>query len=498
MPYKNIQFFAYELYTGPAASHAATGGEYYLGLADDAADIQARVSLMESAMQVALAQSAVGVVAPPPGTVADKTLKVFMAPEFFFRGVRGAYPLDRVSGVDPSQASKIVEVKGIIAQLQKKATGVQWEDWVFAFGSIIAFASPAQGAEKFEVYNLTLVQAGGTGDPVGRSRVVMKQWMSHMDFIKKGEEVADGDPLKTKNMFLRDAVMHISPDDHIFFRTEDELNNVVGQEAQQKAYDGGGIFDLKGVTFGLEICLDHLDQRLLRARMPNDAQVQVQLVPSGGARIVNDNIMAGPAGLVFASDGMRGGTGMRQVYPATTIPCVTTTRVAANGSAQALEAARLFPPFFDDGNCTGQIVTYPPAPIPAAGTVPGQVRQLKWKFANGNIDFFLVYDGAGMFTRALCRMGTDGGNLNHLLYAVPIPSASRREVAGTMRCAYPVVPGLAAKQKEGTVRIIGDSNGDRYQIRCDINVDKYQFTGYAIKFRADINKGAPETVGMSA
>jgi hypothetical protein len=291
--------------------------------------------------------------------------------------------------------------------------------------------------------------------------------------------------------------MHISPDDRIFFRTEAELNNVVGKEAQQKAYDGGGIFDLKGVTFGLEICLDHLDQRLLRARMPNDTQVQVQLVPSGGASIMDDNIMAGPAGLVFASDGMFNGTGMRQVYPAKTVASVAATRVAATGSDQARQAALLFPPFFEDGNCAGRIVTYPVAPLPAAGTVPGQVQQLTWKFANGNIDFFLVYDGDGMFKRALCRMGTDGGNLNHLLYAVPIPTATRQEVPGTMRCAYPIVPGSAAKQKQGTVTIIGDGNGDRYRIRCDVDVDKYRFEGYAIQFRADISKGAPETVGMA-
>jgi hypothetical protein len=52
-----------------------------------------------------------------------KTLKLFMAPEFFFRGIHGAYDI-----------SKVAEILG---HLRKETDQTKYKDWLFVFGTAI-------------------------------------------------------------------------------------------------------------------------------------------------------------------------------------------------------------------------------------------------------------------------------------------------------------------------------------------------------------------------
>jgi hypothetical protein len=82
MDYDHIVFVGWVLDTAP--KRKPDGSKEYLGLADPAHDIEARCELVAGAM--AKAKSMV------PHRA--RTLYVFVAPEFLFRGKTGAYTMD--------------------------------------------------------------------------------------------------------------------------------------------------------------------------------------------------------------------------------------------------------------------------------------------------------------------------------------------------------------------------------------------------------------------
>src|SRR5690606_31994795 len=104
MPYSKVQLIAFNIRPDPEKSSAK---ESYMGASKAADDIAARCDVMKAAIReayklVTVAESkwkrAVPKRGPPTSTIDDtKPLKVFMAPEFFFRGAEGAYPIDQVS-----------------------------------------------------------------------------------------------------------------------------------------------------------------------------------------------------------------------------------------------------------------------------------------------------------------------------------------------------------------------------------------------------------------
>ena len=55
----------------------------YVGYTDTAADIKGRLAVMEAALEASLTA--------PDLDTSNSTLKIFLAPEFFFRGPAGAY-----------------------------------------------------------------------------------------------------------------------------------------------------------------------------------------------------------------------------------------------------------------------------------------------------------------------------------------------------------------------------------------------------------------------
>src|SRR4051812_1963998 len=149
MAYNNVRFIGYVIDTAPELN--PDGSKIYLGLNNPQLDIEARCDLMLRAMEVA--RDALLPQSPPvpPG----HTLNVFMAPEFFFRGVSGAYQMD--------------DVQLAILKLQGMAADPSWADWVFVFGTILGVSSPTLNTPPYdidplagkEVYNFALVQEGG-------------------------------------------------------------------------------------------------------------------------------------------------------------------------------------------------------------------------------------------------------------------------------------------------------------------------------------------------
>lgn len=286
MPYERVQFIGYPLYTGPEErDEDGERKQRYLGLPEDGADIAARVQLLKAVLNITLHH--------PEVAAADRdVLKVLMIPEFFFRGRRGAYQMD--------------DVAALVSQLQQMVQGPQWADWLFLFGTIVGYAvkdpvpasegapvepreGPDEGAATAEVYNFCLVQRGGFGPVEGAgpaaARVVLKEFKSNLDFI-----FADAFDLARSGEGLAwEQVEHLEP--------LGETRN----EVQLFPYDGQAVFSQDGLTFGVEICLDHDAQRLEGSRrLP---PIDIQLIPSCGMTISPEAIVVGEGGFVFNCDG---------------------------------------------------------------------------------------------------------------------------------------------------------------------------------------------------
>ncbi|WP_137105266.1 hypothetical protein [Azospirillum argentinense] len=289
MPYKKVQFVAHLIFTGPdvvierefvtslfGKSVRTTSKQRYLGLDKPEDDIAERVKLVGCAIDAARASTQID--------TSDETLKIFMMPEFFFRGKTGAYEMD--------------DVQTLVDKLHALVADAKWKNWLFVFGTIVGKSEQVIGtsllaqliAKLFppdtEAYNYSLIQKGGFGNDkeLGQRTAfaVLKEKKSGIDFIRAGTMKDGGIALE--------RVKHLAP------------SNTTRSESQRRNYDGSSVFTLDGLIFGFEICLDHLVGRLRKSR--NLAPIDVQLIPSCGAEVDPLNIAVKPGGLVLHCDGL--------------------------------------------------------------------------------------------------------------------------------------------------------------------------------------------------
>lgn len=275
MPYKKVQFIAYCINTAPkSVKESGTWKQKYVGLQDNSKDINERIKLIKEAIDKAHEN----------GDKSPNTLKIFMVPEFFFRGATGAYPM--------------ANVQEVIEGLQSLVKEQKQENWIFVFGTILGFSSPTMTVTRKEgkieeideskdkeIYNFTLVQQGGFKEEKKAPKyahVVQKELKSDIDFIKAKDMSGGGLALK--------RVIHLTP-------LKEERN-----EFSNLKYEGLSVFKMHGITFGLEVCLDHANQRLKNSK--NLPSIDIQLIPSCGMSIKEEAIVVRKFGYVFNCDGI--------------------------------------------------------------------------------------------------------------------------------------------------------------------------------------------------
>ncbi len=257
----------------PVFSNTGVTGEY-VGSTSDDEDITNKLAYMCDAVEdAAKAVSA--------ASYGSDCLKIFVAPEFFFRGARGSYSVEKISD--------------IVDALKKYVNKVSFKDWLFVFGSAIGMDQA--GSSKI-ISNVALVIPGFGKEP----RVVVKEYKSWIDFVE-----ASSEPLALKNPELSHAGRSKSK------QGGNASLMGVNKEFQLKPYDGGGIFDEFGIRFGLEVCLDHYKSRLRGAIASNSTipktSIQVHIITSCGMSIENKSVVAMKDGYVFLCDGAQpGGT----------------------------------------------------------------------------------------------------------------------------------------------------------------------------------------------
>jgi hypothetical protein len=109
------------------------------------------------------------------------------------------------------------------------------------------------------------------------------------------ELISDRDFIKDKSSNLEDEV-----------DLRGETLAIVREEQQTKFEDermGGAIFTLDGITFGCEVCLDHIatNKDHGSGRLQDASHIQIQLIPSGGMNITQFRTVEN--GVIFNVDG---------------------------------------------------------------------------------------------------------------------------------------------------------------------------------------------------
>jgi hypothetical protein len=309
MNYSKVQFISWELFTGPQeVQHPLYDlAGYYTGLRlngspDDrldvnsmCVDIEARLAFTANAM--ASAQKL--------ADASPDVLKIFMAPEFLYRGAGGAYLHDLINGwVGAAPASFNVKApfdtkwSGLFGGLQSLAANDSYKNWLFVFGTAISSSFPTKkgtdGKEYLdpgkpgEIYNSSLIQLGGAGNTAS-NYASRKHYISGIDFLEwytgtggiqhEGGTVLPADP---KTLIPAD-VMGVPEGGAVF--TIPNVNDSKG----------------KAIDFGIEVCLDHArsggnaTNHFGRIRTANQ-YVKIQLVPSGGMSLEDASIRLEPAG----------------------------------------------------------------------------------------------------------------------------------------------------------------------------------------------------------
>jgi hypothetical protein len=360
MDYKNVQCIGFQINTFPEHDYIYNlllskweiQRSRYLGILNDDTDIRARCSLMRDAIAFADKQSDID--------RDEKRLKLFVAPEFFFRGTKGAYPIEKVSMIMES-------LRGFTAQ-------PRFADWLFVLGTALG---QLENLLDTEIFNIALVQKGGVKSSTYKQGeqdafVVYKEYVSHIDFlrdkaknwqnpIERVVNLGNRSDLVQPTLGSRDISAFGGPASGV---VKDQYGNQHLKEVNKTGLGGGSIFTIGGITFGIEVCLDHFKRRLRQAeRKKGDPRVQVQVVPSAGMSIDKDSIAVVEKGLIFNVDGGGGAahTALKEltlgVFDLVSDVKAKSTKDVAYYGANAGNYRKLFQE-------TGKIVIYPAAGLP--------------------------------------------------------------------------------------------------------------------------------------
>jgi len=307
------------------------GANYFRFSDNDSGDMRGKCHEMMHA--ITHAQSVVA----NSGVDNNETLKIFMAPEFYFRGAHGAYSHDLVSQIIP-----MMEALGTSSSL--------YQHWLFVFGTAIAASedevtfcqtcganpntvrfdltgkkttgvcknNPAHvivtGNYGAEVQNVALIQKGAD------THMVVKEYISGIDYIGNQVDVVQG----TKKNPLLNTLNAIAP--------QGSNRSRIASKFQDERM-GGGVFTMDGITFGMEICLDHIQSTGADGRLANYANsIQILLIPSYGMSITHHPCV--PGGIIFNVDGRGSGTSEVVVKGHMMPPIVSTATGAAKTAGE--------------------------------------------------------------------------------------------------------------------------------------------------------------------
>lgn len=344
--YKHVQGLGFQIYTGGAPAFLKTNNDVqrknpecsgrhsyglvdgeiqcYMGQEDTMDDVQSRVDIMKAAVERAYQLSDKGAT----------TLKVFVAPEFYWRGIDGAYTFE--DDEDPN--AECGAICHVLRALEDIVAEKRFEDWLFHFGTVIAYETLPKEDEYDDLfYNFAPVYKGydpAKTDHDGKRFLVPKRYVSSSDFLT---------PQRFMNSTLaREVIQEPLPEhDTTVFNPFD---------FEQKRYDSDMWLKYKeelsslgyamveydwvlvdGISFSIEICFDHdrrsalhtyladiisgsttlipssSDEGLSYVHIPK-YQAQVSLVSSAGMTVTPEALALTNNGIIFLQDGLSNDT----------------------------------------------------------------------------------------------------------------------------------------------------------------------------------------------
>jgi hypothetical protein len=174
-----------------------------------------------------------------------------------------------------------------------------------------------------EVFNVAQVQKGWPAPHMGdgslRAALVYKERVSPIDFTRDTNLAWHETTGQNRRILIHgDADTPVMPTEGSVDLAGSNQNvrvsgTAVGSEINKSGVGGGTVVTIDGITFGIEVCLDHAVDRLhsfyhgaSKFTEPGDPLPQVHLIPSWGMTIGGGHIVCPePKGLVFNVDGSR-------------------------------------------------------------------------------------------------------------------------------------------------------------------------------------------------
>ena len=320
----------------------------YLGLQNTTADVQQRLIIMQTAVERAYEVSEY--------KDDDSTLKIFLAPEFYFRGLNGAFSFQTEAESEEVQQEGVCnDICQILRGLERIVADERFEHWLFLFGTVIASETLAteESSDEFDYqfYNFAPLYKGYNPTTttskeqqqqrIGKNFIVPKRYVSNIDFLTPTRDLTN----RSMVMELLDEGDHLDGDTLLNPHLEGikRYHNDVWVEYKDELTSLGytmieyGWFYMDGIAFSVEICLDHLAHRAVSTYMadmvtggktlvPSSAndtvewagipkqQAQISLVSSAGMEVTVESISLANGGYIFLQDGVNGNVMPHQSY----------------------------------------------------------------------------------------------------------------------------------------------------------------------------------------
>ena len=288
----------------------------YLGLEDTNEDVERRLSIMQNAVDRAYDVS----------NKDDSILKIFIAPEFYFRGLNGAY--DFVSEEEEEEDGECSDVCQILKGLEDIVADERFENWLFLFGTVIASETLAIDETDFDYqfYNFAPLYKGfdpATTKRIGKNFIVPKRYVSNIDFLTPMRDLTNRSLVLDETDYL-DELTVMNPHANGIKKYHNDMWTKYKSELTTLGYNmiEYGWLYMDGISFSVEICLDHLTHRALmtymadvvtgsKTRIPSSAngsvewvgipkhQAQISLVSSAGMDVVVESLALADGGHIF-------------------------------------------------------------------------------------------------------------------------------------------------------------------------------------------------------
>ena len=335
--YSKVQFLGHVLSSTPMLIESVedlSDRGVYLGIGDDKTDIDWRMIIVREALLAAI---------QAPGTSKDSdTLKIFTMPEFFWRGLKGAYHYD---GKDDAKYVYIYTMfHKLISELSAK---YRLSDWLIVCGSILTTNASTDcprdidsvlaeaGNNYLAVYDLLKKSGPNAALPSVSQLLKMLDGKDVELSADADQELTDllltvlntSDGLANKSVYNRSCVFYGGGSSAIQkqYKSKEDfiLNNPSGTKGTVNSYlqtmvTYPSVFDpanpvptipyscftIGNLKIGLEICLDHKRKRLLgylgEGKIPRQ---DIQLVISCGMELKQEAIAVRDKGILFNCDG---------------------------------------------------------------------------------------------------------------------------------------------------------------------------------------------------